>query len=408
MKKSLQMLLAVCAFAFTVLCATTDSKAAATWNANIKQTAAEAKTATIQWNGYIGSTAVGHYHVLYSADNVNFGPVTDWFHGNDSTYKISGLSSNTSYYVKVVAMTESSCSWESEAVIAESTSARIATLPELGEVQNLHQTDADASSISMAWNAVAGANSYSVYKYNSWSNYDLVATTTATSFKISGLSPSYKADYFVIANAQNATGFTATSEEYTRKEMRTAPAKVSYISVTNYWDAIKEAQWGWNSVNNADGYQFQLQTYKGKTLVNKEATWSSINVSPYKKGIFTKARVRAYIVVNSQKKYGAWSAWSYNASNKSVKATRSRNGKKITVKWKKISGCAGYKVYISTKSNSGFKKVKTLSSKKKSITIKKCGKKKLKKNKTYYYRVIYLTKVGKKKVESNIMSTGSI
>lgn len=409
MKKSLRMMLALFTLALGVLFAgAANSKAAQTWDANIKQTEAGTKSATIQWNGYIGSTAVGHYHVLYSTDNVNFGPVAEWFYGHDCTYEIDSLPSNSSYYVKVVAMTESSCTWSEEMVIAESTSARIATLPELGTVQNLRQTSADANSISIAWDALAGATSYSVYKYNSWNSYDLVATTTATSFKISGLSPSYKSDYFVIANAKNAAGFTATSKEFDRKEMRTVPAKISYVSMTNYWDSLKEAKYGWNSVNNADGYQFQLLNYKGKSLLTKETLSDYIYVSPFKKGIFTKARARAYIVVNNKKIYGAWSNYSWNAANKKVTARRSRNGKKITVNWKKISGCAGYTIYISTKSDSGFKKVKTLSSKKKSITIKKCGKKKLKKNKTYYYRVVYLTKEGKKKVASKVMATGSI
>lgn len=409
MKKSLKLMLALFTLALGVLFAgAANGKAAATWNANIKQTAAEAKSVTIQWGPYIGSTAVGHYHVFYSTDNVNFGPVTDWFHGDDCTYKKDGLTPNTTYYMKVVAMTESSCTWSEEKVIAESTSARIATLPELGTVQNLRQTGADANSISIAWDALAGANSYTVYRYNSWDNYTSVATTTATSYKISGLSPSYAADYFVVANAQNVTGFTATSKEFDRKTMRTIPSKVSYVAMTNYWHYSKAADYGWNSVNNADGYQFQLLNYKGKSLLTKETTYHSITVSPFKQGVFTKARVRAYIVVNNKKCYGKWSNYSWNAANKSVTATRTRNGKKVTVKWKKISGCAGYTVYISTKSDSGFKKVKTLSGKKTSITIKKCGKKKLKKNKTYYYRVKYLTKVGKKKVASSVMASGSI
>ena len=129
-------------------------------------------------------------------------------------------------------------------------------------------------------------------------------------------------------------------------------------------------------------------------------------MKPFKKGVFTKARARAYIIINNKKIYGAWSDLNYNASAKKV--TLRRRGNKIKVTWKKISGAAGYTVMISTKAKSGFKKVKTLGKKSTSITIKKCGKKKLKKHKRYYIRVKYLTKVGKKKVASGVMGTGNI
>ena len=62
---------------------------------------------------------------------------------------------------------------------------------------------------------------------------------------------------------------------------------------------------------------------------------------------------------------------------------RSANRKKITLKWKKIAGACGYKVYISTKSGKGYKKVKTCGKNSKGCTITKCGKKKLSKKKTY-------------------------
>ena len=78
------------------------------------------------------------------------------------------------------------------------------------------------------------------------------------------------------------------------------------------------------------------------------------------------------------------------------------------MKWKKVTGASGYNVYVSTKSNSGFKKCKTVSKKKSSYIITKYGKKKLSKKKTYYVKVEYLTKVGKKTVKSGIVSTGSV
>lgn len=63
---------------------------------------------------------------------------------------------------------------------------------------------------------------------------------------------------------------------------------------------------------------------------------------------------------------------------KSVKAGK----KKVTLKWKKVSGAKGYQIQYSTKKNFKKKYTKTKNTTKTSIVIKK-----LKKKKTYYFRV---------------------
>ena len=65
-----------------------------------------------------------------------------------------------------------------------------------------------------------------------------------------------------------------------------------------------------------------------------------------------------------------------------VKITKARNIKKrkLSVKWKKVTGTKGYQIQYST--NKKFKKAKTKTTKKTTLTIKK-----LKKKKVYYVRV---------------------
>lgn len=397
MKKSLQMLLTVCVFAFTVLLVSAvDSKAAV--NMGLKQTDADSNSVRLAWNAYLGAN---HYHVELSYDGKTWQDA-DRDSSNPDVW-VYNLSKGASYYARVVVYSDSHY-FGNHTRMEESEAIQVGTAP--AEPENLVQTAATNNTITMSWSPVAGATGYEVYAYINY-NWTKVGSSNTTTATVNAIGNSQRFQYAVVA-CRTVTGGVAYSGRSDSAYMKTIPDKVSYVSITNYWHNIKEASYGWNPVNYADGYQFQLLNYKGKSLLNKETSSDYIYVSPFKQGIFTKARVRAYIVVNNKKYYGAWSNYTWNAANKKVEAVRSKNGKKITVKWKKISGCAGYKVYISTKSNSGFKKVKTLSSKKKSITIKKCGKKKLKKNKTYYYRIIYLTKVGKKKVESNVRSEGWI
>lgn len=396
MKKSYQMFLTVFVLALTVMIGSaTRSKAAV--NMGLRQTDASSSSIQVAWNAYLGDV---HYHLELSYDGKT------WQDSDDSSKPeiwIGNLSKGAGYYARVVVYSQSHYLGD-HIKIAESEVISVGTSP--AEPQNLVQTAATNNTITMQWSPVAGATGYDVYAYIN-SNWTKVGSSNTTSATVNAIGNSQRFMYEVVAS-RAVTGGTVYSKPSDSTWMKTIPSKVSYCQVTNYWDSLQDAQFGWNRVNNADGYQFQLQNYKGKNLLTKETTSDYIDVSPYKKGIFTRARVRAYAVINNRKYYGAWSDYTYNAANKGVSARRSKNGKKFTVKWKKISGCAGYTVYVSTKRDSGFKKVKTLSKKKTSITISKCGKKKLKKNKVYYYRVKYLVKVGKKKKTSNIMASGTV
>ena len=402
MKKSVKMLLAVCAFAFTVLLVSgTESKAAGTIT-GLKQTKASSSSVSVQWDAYLGANSV--YYATWIGNSV-----ADVQAGNakkESAYgttdTIYDLTQGGTYYVRVVAYSD----YKLTQLLASSSIIQVAT--SLPKVTNLVQTGATANTISMKWDAVVGATGYQIWRYNSYDNYSAIATVASTSGTVSGLTASSEVQYFIVPTKTTTAGFVVTGDSFSGVYMKTTPAKVSKVAMTNFYDNINVAYYGWTYVNKTDGYQFQLLNNKGKTLLNSYESSTSIRISPYYKGVFTKARVRAYITVGNTRLYGPWSGYNYNASSKSVKMKRTKNRKKITVTWKKITGASGYRVYISTKSTGGWKKVKSLSSKKKSCTITKYGKKKLSKKKTYYVKVQYLTKVGKKNVASGVSGVGSI
>lgn len=399
MKKSLSVLLMVFAVAFGVLVFNGTTSKAATWDADIRQTDASDSSAKLEWNAYLGAD---FYEIYFSNDNSSWTEM-DW--SSEPSATIYNLTSGQTYYVKVVAYT--GYHWDDNATpVAESLSTDVVTAP--GEVKNLVQTSATTSSISMKWNAVSGASGYMVYRYNSWDNYTRVGVTSNTSYTVNGLAASTKASYVVCAYRSNSAKAAASGRDSDIVTMKTVPAKVAYVAITNYYDSISVCYYGWNGVNNADGYQFQLLNNKGKSILTSDTTGTSVRLDPYKKGIFTKARCRAYVIINNKKIYGAWSGYNYNASCKKIVASRSRNRKKITIKWSKITGASGYQVYVSTSQKGKYKKLKTLSAKKTSYSFTKIGKKKISKSKTYYIRLKYLTKVGKKNVASKISGQGSI
>ena len=410
MKKSIKMLLMVFAVAFGVLLVSgSTSKAAAwppqqlpAWESGLKQTGQKTQTVDLQWNTYIGNPAANHYRIYLgnSTDNMEyFNEVS----ATQTSATLSGLTPGAVYYVAIVP-TEGY--GDDEYALAAGEAVRIGTVPVVNRVTGLKQTGATANSITMSWNAMEGATSYDVYRYNGYDNYTPVATdVTATSYTVTGLVANSEVQYFVVAKKKVAeTGIVGQSTEYERLAMRSVPAKVTLLAITNYWSSLGIVDYGWAPMNNVSGYQFELRNSSNKVLNTQDSGRSSVSVSPFPKGVFTKARVRAYITVNGQKIYGSWSDYIYNGITKNCKVKRSANKKKITVSWNKVTGATGYKVSIATSKNGKYKKVKTLGKNKKSLTITKYGKKKLSKKKKYYIRVEYQIKVGKKTYTSKIYS----
>ena len=68
----------------------------------------------------------------------------------------------------------------------------------------------------------------------------------------------------------------------------------------------------------------------------------------------------------------------------------------IKISWSKVSGVTGYQIYMSTKKDSGYKRIRTTSSSVSSYT--KSG---LKKGRRYYFKVRSYKKAGSKYIYSN-------
>ncbi len=407
MKKSWKLLLTAFSFAFVMFLAMGTTSKAADWDAGLKQTKAGEKSVTISWDPCMVGPAISHYEAEYSMDGTNFAPTSTYNTVYGTEENIRNLAPDKVYWVRVKAVDNS------DAVVAVSNPIQVATLPTVGRVEGLAQSAATANSATFTWTPVSGVDSYDIYLSHALWHYTKVGTTTSTSYTVNSLPVGYVGEYFVMAKKKTFNGFEAmgSMENYgyfKRINVKSLPAKVQSIAVSYLYSSSNRCDFQWSVVNNADGYQLQTKNAKGKVVSTTNYSSTSGSVSPFKKGQFYSTRVRAYVKVGNGYAYGPWSNYTYNASNKSVKWIRSANRKKITLKWKKIAGACGYKVYISTKSGKGYKKVKTCGKNSKGCTITKCGKKKLSKKKTYYVRVEYLRKVGKKKVVSGIANFGTV
>ncbi len=156
----------------------------------------------------------------------------------------------------------------------------------------------------------------------------------------------------------------------------------------------------WSRSDQADGYYvYRADKAGGKYTRVGKTTSATLTDKKLKTGKTYYYKVRAY----NNYEFEGYDRTSYGKYSSAVKgrpqlakvkklSLKTGSGK-VTVKWSKVSGASGYKIYRSTKKSGGYKCVKTI---KKGSTVKYVNKN-LKKGRNYYYKVrAYRTVDGKK------------
>ena len=165
------------------------------------------------------------------------------------------------------------------------------------------------------------------------------------------------------------------------------PNKVLGIKATsNSYNSIKLT---WNkAINGANGYAVYRSTSKdGKYTLRKTIT-SKNTIEFTDTGLDTNTtyyyKVRAYRMIADKKKYGSYSeiVCAKPVLSKTT-ITVSSTSKKATIKWNKVLGASGYKVYSATSSDGTYSLKKTITS----INTLSYTNTNLVSGKTYYYKV---------------------
>ena len=150
----------------------------------------------------------------------------------------------------------------------------------------------------------------------------------------------------------------------------------------------------WSSVSGADGYRVkyrkQGETYY-RTLCHTAGT--SVKKKDLADGRKYYFRVEPYRTTGGVRYYssGYRSCSIYTLKKVSGVRISKVSGSKVKVRWSGVSGASGYQIARSVHSSSGFRTVKSVSSRYTSSKISVSGKR------TYHYRVrAYRTEAGKK------------
>lgn len=138
----------------------------------------------------------------------------------------------------------------------------------------------------------------------------------------------------------------------------------------------------WQKVPEAEGYEvWQRLSGKWKKINTTKST--SYTVSKLPAGTSQKFAIKPIKSSGSKTVSGALSKQLSSTTNPaSVNFKLSSSQKKVTVKWNKVTGASGYRVYFKTSENGSWKLMKKVNNK--TTTLTKTG---LSKGKTYYFSV---------------------
>lgn len=227
----------------------------------------------------------------------------------------------------------------------------------------------------------------------------------------------------------DSTGEQLWSKEYNewnanvgyRKDsyLLSIPAGSFYLKVTGYKYDTYYASTGTYSLNIntkvsvADTYVTPVgsRTYTGKAI--RPSVIVKYNGVKLKNGrdytvsySNNKAIGTATVIIKGKGSYTGMKKASFKIVPKreSITSIKNLKGKAVMLKWKKDTSVSGYEIYRSTRKNSGYKKVKTITSK--NTTSYKNNK--LTKGKTYYYKVRAFKTVKGKKIYGNYSSAKSV
>lgn len=333
--------------------------------ASVKAVSQNYNTNQVTFSAVDGATGYNIYRSTQSNSGfVKIGTTA----ANVLTYNDTGLTTGTTYYYKVEAC-KSGTGIAGAGIMSSAASAQ----PMITTPVNVTAASRSYNSIKITWGKVTGAQKYEVYRSTSKSTgYTKIGTTTSTSYTDKNLETNKKYYYKV-----NAVYGKYTSGYSSVTNTKAVPAATSSLTITSR--AYNELEIKWKKVSGATKYVLYRSTKEGSGYKKLGTFFTTTfldtgvkggvkyyyKVVPYRNSVKGKERIESGVAVTQ-------AVTGLKVTNKTATAN------KLT--WSKAAGADSYRIYRSTKKNSGYtaigKTTKLTYTDKKAQTGKK-----------YYYKV---------------------
>ena len=239
-------------------------------------------------------------------------------------------------------------------------------------------------SLKIQWGAVADASYYEVWRdtKNAYSYQKIAEVSDATSYVDKDVKTG--TTYYYLIRAVYADSSTSEYSDYETGCALGQP-EISYIRS----ESSKMLQIVWEKVDGAEGYLiYRENTSTGAyEQVGKVTSGSTVS---YSDSVPTNNKnynykVRAYNTNNGKQGVGKYSEVKSGKSlaKPTITGVTAKNETTLEISWKKVGGADGYVISRSTKKDTGFKKIATVSG----GNTTSYKDENAKKSTTYYYQV---------------------
>lgn len=264
--------------------------------------------------------------------------------GVTSPYSITGLSANTTYFVKVVAKNAIGAG---ASVDSTEANAKTPTAAPAGLVAT-----ASPGQIGLNWTAVTGATHYKVYRKLSSGGYvegDLLADNVPSNAYLD-TTVSNGTTYYYVVKAFNGSESAISSEVFKRPISSFSLSSLTALSATSL-------QATWANATGSASYDISYGTTSGVPL----GTVTGVS-SPYTLTGLT-ANTTYYVWIIAKNTIGGGSSVNSNELNTTTSTaapttlTASAVTGQINLSWTAAAGASTYRVYRSTTSGSGYSQI---------------------------------------------------